>query len=56
MGTLTFDEAYDIIKKQVLLAKDLVDVVLLETMTDIYEVKAGILAVKENSNFQYLLL
>lgn len=49
MGTLTFDQAYDIVKQQVLLAKDKVDVVLLETMTDIYEVKAAVLAVKENS-------
>ena len=50
MGTLSFDQAYEIIKEQVLLAKDKVDLVLLETMTDIYEVKAGVLAVKENSN------
>lgn len=50
MGTLTFDEAYDIVKQQVLLAKDKVDVILLETMTDIYEVKAGVLAIKENSD------
>ena len=50
MGTLTFDQAYDIIKEQVLIAKDKVDLVLLETMTDIYEVKAGVLAVKENSD------
>ena len=40
MGTLTFDEAYEIIKKQVIIAKDKVDAVLLETMTDIYEVKS----------------
>ena len=50
MGTLTFDEAYELIKKQVLIAKDKVDLVLFETMSDIYEVKAGILAVKENSD------
>lgn len=50
MGTLTFDEAYEIIASQVLLVKDEVDAVLLETMTDLYEVKAGILAVKENSS------
>lgn len=50
MGTLSFDEAYEIVKKQVILAKDKVDLVLLETMTDIYEVKAGVLAVKENSD------
>ena len=50
LGTLTFDEAYEIIASQVLLVKDDVDAVLLETMTDLYEVKAGILAVKENSD------
>lgn len=48
MGTLTFDDAYDIIKEQILIAKDEVDVILFETMSDIYEVKAGILAAKEN--------
>ena len=48
MGTLTFDEAYDIVKEQVLLAKDEVDLILFETMSDLYEVKAGILAAKEN--------
>lgn len=50
MGTLTFDEAYEIVKQQVLIAKDKVDLVLLETMSDIYEVKAAVLAVKENSD------
>ena len=50
LGTLTVDEAYEIIASQVLLVKDEVDAVLLETMTDLYEVKAGILAVKENSD------
>lgn len=50
LGTLSFDESYEIIASQVLLVKDDVDVVLLETMTDLYEVKAGILAVKENSD------
>ena len=50
LGTLTFDEAYEIIASQILLVKDDIDVVLLETMTDLYEVKAGILAVKENSD------
>lgn len=50
LGYLTFDEAYEIIASQVMMVKDDVDAVLLETMTDLYEVKAGILAVKENSN------
>ncbi|MFQ9972720.1 homocysteine S-methyltransferase family protein [Coprobacillus cateniformis] len=50
LGTLTFDEAYEMIASQILIVKDQVDVVLLETMTDLYEVKAAILAVKENSD------
>jgi len=50
LGTLTFDEAYEIIASQVLLVKDEVDAVLLETMTSLYEVKAGILAIKEKSD------
>lgn len=50
MGTLTFDEAYDIILEQVEAVKDKVDLVLFETMSDLYEVKAGILAVKEHTD------
>ena len=50
LGTLSFDEAYKIIKAQIDIVKDQVDVVLFETMTDLYEVKAGILAAKENSD------
>lgn len=49
-GTLTFDEAYNLVKEQVVVVKDEVDVVLLETMSDLYEVKAAILAIKENSD------
>ena len=50
LGTLKFDEAYDIFKEIVLIARDLVDGFILETFTDIYELKAAILAVKENSD------
>ena len=50
MGTLSFDEAYDIILEQVELVKDQVDAVLFETMSDLYEVKAGVLAVKEHTD------
>ena len=50
LGSLSFDEAYEIIASQILLVKDEVDAVLFETMSDLYEVKAGILAVKENSD------
>lgn len=50
LGTLSFDEAYDIFKEQVLAGvKAGTDIILIETMTDIYEAKAAILAAKENS-------
>lgn len=48
LGTMTFDEAYEIFKEQILAGKDGVDVVLIETMSDLYELKAALLAVKEN--------
>lgn len=48
-GSMSFDEAYDIYKEIVLAGKD-ADLVVFETMTDLSEIKAGVLAVKENSN------
>ncbi len=51
MGTLSFDRAYEIFKRQVIQGtKSGVDIILIETMTDLYELKAAILAVKENSD------
>lgn len=51
MGTLSFEAAYNIFKRQVLAGvKNGVDLILIETMTDLYEAKAAILAVKENSD------
>lgn len=50
MGDLSFDNAYELFKQQVLLCKDHVDLITIETMTDLYELKCAILAVKENSN------
>lgn len=50
MGTLSFEDAYDAFKEQIDIVKDLVDGVLIETMSDTYEIKAAILAVKENSD------
>ena len=49
-GTLRFEEAYDLFK-QVMLAgeKAGADFIYLETMTDLYEVKAAVLAAKENT-------
>ncbi|SEK28582.1 homocysteine S-methyltransferase family protein [Ruminococcus albus] len=48
-GTLTFEEAYDIFKEMVIAGKE-ADVIVFETMTDLYELKAAILAAKENSD------
>lgn len=48
-GTLTFDEAYEIFKQVVIAGKD-ADIIVFETMTDLYELKAGVLAAKENSD------
>lgn len=52
IGELDFDTAYEIFKEQVLaLDPECVDLVLIETMTDISELRAAILAVKEHSSF-----
>ncbi len=48
-GTLRFEDAYDCYKELVLAGKD-ADVIVIETMTDLYEVKAAVLAAKENSD------
>ncbi|HLR21838.1 MAG TPA: homocysteine S-methyltransferase family protein [Tissierellaceae bacterium] len=51
MGTLRFEDAYNIFKRQVIEGvKNEVDLFIIETMTDLYEMKAAILAVKENSS------
>ncbi len=48
-GTLSFDDAYDIFK-EVVTASDCYDLIAIETMTDLLEMKAALLACKENSN------
>lgn len=48
-GSLSFEEAYDIFKEEVLAAEE-ADLIVIETMTDLYEVKAALLAAKENSD------
>ena len=48
-GSLSFEEAYDIFKEQVIAGKDC-DLIVFETMTDLYELKAAVLAAKENSD------
>ncbi len=48
-GTLKFEEAYDIYKEIVISGKE-ADVIVFETQTDLYELKAAVLAAKENSD------
>lgn len=50
MGTLSFDNAYEIFAEQAILAQQAgADVIILETMSDLLETKAAILAIKENT-------
>ncbi|QWT18249.1 homocysteine S-methyltransferase family protein [Collinsella sp. zg1085] len=50
LGTLSFDEAHDLFAEQVQAGVAAgVDLVVIETMTDLAEIKAAVLAVKENS-------
>lgn len=49
MGTLSFDKAINIFKRQIKAGVDSgVDIILIETMTDLYEMKAAIIAAKES--------
>lgn len=49
LGTLKFEEAYDIFREEIEAGKD-ADLIVIETMTDLYETKAALLAAKEHSN------
>ena len=48
IGTLSFDDAYELFKEQIVCVKDDIDLVIFETFGDLYELKAGVLAAKEN--------
>jgi 5-methyltetrahydrofolate--homocysteine methyltransferase len=48
-GTLKFEDAYEYFK-EIVIAGDKADVIVFETFTDLYELRAGILAAKENSD------
>ena len=47
-GSMSFDEAYEIYKEIIIAGKN-ADLIVFETMTDLCELKAGVLAAKENS-------
>ena len=56
MGTLSFDEAYDIFAEQVRAADAAgCDLILIETMADLREAKAAVLAARENSKLPVLV-
>ena len=47
-GTLAFEEAYDIFREMIVPGAEAgADLIVIETMTDLYEVKAAVLAAKE---------
>ncbi|NMM64096.1 dihydropteroate synthase [Clostridium sp. P21] len=50
-GSLSFEAAYNLFKKQVVIGEKAgADLILIETMSDLYETKAAVLAAKENSD------
>lgn len=50
MGDLSFEDAYEAFKEAAVIGEDCgVDFIHIETMSDAYEVKAAVLAVKENT-------
>ncbi|WP_180963981.1 homocysteine S-methyltransferase family protein [Haloimpatiens massiliensis] len=55
MGILCFEEAYNIFKRQIVAGyKAGCNLILIETMTDVYEAKAAVLAAKENTDLPIL--
>ncbi len=48
-GDMTFDEAYDMFS-EIIHAGDSADLIVCETMTDLYELRAAVLAAKEQSD------
>lgn len=51
LGTLRFEEAYDIFKEEAEAGEQAgADLAVVETLTDLYEAKAALLAIKENTD------
>ena len=49
-GTFTFEEAYDVFREEMIAGEMYgCDLIVIETMTDLYEMRAAILAAKENT-------
>lgn len=55
-GDLEFQTAYDLYKEQVVAGKNAgADLILIETMGDLYEIKSAVLAAKENTDLPVLV-
>ncbi len=51
VGDLNFEDAYNLFKEQVVAGKNAgADLILIETMGDLYEIKSAVLAAKENTD------
>lgn len=51
IGDVSFEESYEVFKEQMIAGEKAgADVILIETFTDLYELKAAVLAAKENTN------
>ena len=48
-GDMEFEDCVEVFAKMIRAGKDQTDLILIETMSDLYEVKAAIIAAKENS-------
>src|SRR5699024_6538063 len=56
MGDLSFEDCYEAYREQVVIGTEAgVDLIVLETFTDLYELKAAILAVRENSDLPLMV-
>jgi len=55
IGDVSFEESYEIFKEQMVAGEKAgADVILIETFTDLYELKAAVLAAKENTSLPIL--
>ena len=54
LGDLSFEEAYDIFAEEVRAGQN-ADMIVIETMSDLYEAKAAVLAAKENADVPVFL-
>lgn len=54
LGDLPFEEAYQVFQEMVVAGRN-ADAILIETITEIYELKAAVLAAKENSDLPILV-